>query len=89
MAEKWICPNCREDVPDSHGECWNCQSARPGFVSHADQMAQNAEMQAEMMRQLGVADEIQKLELSNQERLSKLLDRWEKLTDRFQHNPNA
>ena len=74
MAKKWICPDCGESVAESYAECWNCQSTRPGYDSPAVQMKRNEEMQAEMIRQIKVADE-------NQQRVSKLLDRWEKLTD--------
>ncbi|MDQ8189972.1 DUF2007 domain-containing protein [Roseibacillus persicicus] len=27
LGEDWTCPSCKESVPDSMSECWNCQTA--------------------------------------------------------------
>jgi hypothetical protein len=109
MSETWNCRGCGEEVSESYVECWNCQAARPGYSTPAEQVKRYDEQHAEWERQNRVADQIQEdllrqnkladdiqaeyvkqnrlsaelleLERINQDRLSALLDRWEKLTD--------
>lgn len=28
LGDDWTCAQCQEEVPDSMGECWNCQAAK-------------------------------------------------------------
>lgn len=65
MPENWTC-KCGEEVPDTYAECWNCQSPRPGYSTHAEQVEQydrqtrrTDEMQDEMERQSRRAGQMQ------------------------------
>lgn len=68
-------------MPDSYAECWNCQSPRPGYSSHAEQVEhydrqtrRTDRMHDEMERQNRRVDRMQdEMERQNR-RADELLD---------------
>ena len=87
MENHWRC-ECGEDVPDDYVECWNCQSYRPGYSTPAQQVSEydrqtrrTDQLQDVMERQNKRADEIMDKSLENEQRLSKLLERYEAIAD--------
>jgi hypothetical protein len=59
MKETWKCRSCGEEVAESYVECWNCQGARPGYSTPAEQVKRYDEQHAEWERQNEVVDQIQ------------------------------